>query len=77
LDLNCVVANQPGVRLRFDIHNQIFFIVITLVSGISLAGEGFGTVEIEYVGGYDKLVFFYTTDHTNRPPCNGYKGGGG
>ena len=36
-------------------------------------GFGSGKVEIEHVGFGPGWVFFYTTVHTDGPPCNDYR----
>lgn len=55
----------------------IYSLLLLGTNVVSALGNGNGAVEIEHVGefgSYGSLVFFYTTNHTNAPACNTYRG---
>ena len=55
-----------------NIKKKVLFGVVSLLPGIVIAGNGFGKVRIEHVGGYgESLVFFYTTTYNlEQGTCN-------
>ena len=50
-------------------------LILYLICAKVIAGNGSGKVEIEHVGGYGNgsTVFFYTTNHSNKPTCNTHR----
>ena len=45
-----------------------------MMTNLAYAGSGWGGVQIEHVGIWNdkNIVFFYTSDSTNKPQCNTY-----
>jgi hypothetical protein len=58
--------------MRKIVFAIIGLVCVTIASG-AIAGTGSGRVEIEHVGGYGNIVFFFTDTHTDMPACNTYR----